>query len=138
MYIYILYSVRAYRYYIYIYKYIFLYTYICIYASGSPQKRRETIRLVLFNLLQTHSDHCGGRKDRTKLDRCVRRGGSTLGPGHVITSHDNDQIPPKTRYFLVWEKSAPWTLVTPFQSEASAAVDDFWYLSLLRFFTLCW
>ena len=35
----------------------------------------------MLNLLYTHTDHCGGGKDRTKLDSCVRRGGSLLGLG---------------------------------------------------------
>ena len=102
------------------------------------------IRLILFNLLHTHWDHCGVGTDRAQLDRCVRCGDSPLDPVNVITSNDKDQIPPQTHYFLVLKKSVPCTLVTPFQSEPSAAVDDCLAVFLTavliwsRIFILCW
>jgi len=51
-----------------------------------------------------------------------------------------ERIPSQTSYFLGLKKSAPCTLVTPFQSVPSAAVDDFLTVFLVasRIFTLCW
>jgi len=56
----------------------------------------------------------------------------------LIKSNDQGQIQPTTSYFLVLKKSVPCTLVSSFQSEASAAVDDFLsiFLESFSFFSL--